>query len=165
MTGKDTNDADAEELLTTGDMARLGNSTLRTIRFYESQGLIKSAARCEGSHRRFERCELTKLMAVTGLRDAGLSLEEIGELIELKAGIDCPQQASTRVQGALTHQRQRLEMRIATLQRLRDEVDRALDEMSHCRECQCPDFPRDCADCEHVGPGGTTGLTRLVWKN
>lgn len=165
MAGKERNEVDPEELLTTGDMARLGNSTLRTIRFYESQGLIKSAERCEGSHRRFERCELSKLMTVTGLRDAGLSLEEIGELIALKTGIDCPQQASRRVQAALVQQRERLALRIATLQRLHDEVDSALDEMSHCRKCERPDFPRDCDACEHLGPGGMTGLTRLVWKN
>ena len=88
---------------------------------------------------------------------------EIGELIAVKTGIDCPQKASRRVQAALMQQRERLALRIATLQRLHHEIDSALDEMSHCRKCERPDFPRD--SCEHLGPGGTTGLTRLVWKN
>lgn len=164
MTTDDVDEGDHEGLLTTGDMARLAGSTLRTIRFYESQGLIKSTERCGGGHRRFERCELSKLLAVTGLRDAGLSLEEIGDLIALKSG-PCPQQASTRVQSALEDQRRRLDTRIATLQRLRDELDLCVGEMSHCRECDCTNFPTDCAGCEHVDASDSAGLTRLVWKN
>lgn len=164
MTGKDGDDCDGKELLTTGDMARLAGSTLRTIRFYESHGLLKSTQRCGGGHRRFERCELSKLMAITGLRDAGLSLEEIGELMALKQG-PCAQAASTRVMTALQTQRQRLDARIETLQRLRDELDGVMSDMAHCRDCDCASFPADCDDCEHVDGSGAAGLTRLVWKN
>ena len=164
MSTKDEGDGEGEALLTTGDMARLAGSTLRTIRFYESQGLIKSTERCGGGHRRFERCELSKLVAVTGLRDAGLSLEEIGALIALKSGT-CPQQASGRVQAALEDQRRRLEARIATLERLRDELDRCVGEMSICRECDCTNFPTDCGECKSIDAVDSTGLTRLVWKN
>jgi len=164
MTSNDREDDEVKGLLTTGDMARLAGSTLRTIRFYESHGLIKSTERCDGRHRRFEHCELSKLIAVTGLRDAGFSLDEIGELIALKTG-PCPQAASARMETQLHRHRERLDERIATLQRLRDEIDGCVGEMSHCKDCDCDNFPTDCGDCDRVGATDSPGLTRLVWKN
>src|SRR5690348_9179110 len=61
--------------LTTGEMARLSNSTLRTVRFYEEEGILRPARRTEGGHRLFERTELDRLMLVTDMRMAGLSLD------------------------------------------------------------------------------------------
>lgn len=154
---------DGDELLTTGDMARLGNSTLRTVRFYEQEGLLRSTGRTGGSHRRFARSELRKLEAVTGLREAGLSLDEIRTLMGLKQGMGCPQQASSRVCEAIKTQRARLDARIELLQQMRDELDTALSDMSQCHDCECGDFPNDCACCQRVGK--QSGLTHLVWKN
>lgn len=156
-------DRDEGELLTTGDMARLGNSTLRTVRFYEQEGLLHASGRTCGSHRRFPRSELRKLEAVSGLREAGLSLDEIRTLIALKQGTGCPQQASSRVCGALADQRARIDARIAVLEQMRAQLDGAQADMSQCQNCQCADFPSDCACCERVGK--RSGLTHLVWKN
>ena len=71
-------------LLTTGEMARLSNSTLRTVRFYEEEGILRPARRTDGGHRLFERTELDRLMLVTDLRMAGLSLDDIKAILEVK---------------------------------------------------------------------------------
>ena len=36
-------------------MARLSMSTLRTVRFYEEEGILRPIARTDGGHRLFER--------------------------------------------------------------------------------------------------------------
>ena len=82
-------------LLTTGDMARLGRSTLRTVRFYEEAGLLK-VARHEGGHRLFSETELHKLRLASDLREAGLSLSDIKTLFELKARCGSAEEASAR---------------------------------------------------------------------
>jgi MerR family transcriptional regulator, repressor of the yfmOP operon len=57
--------------------------TTRTIRYYEELGLLKPAARSEGSYRLFDRDDLERLRFIKGLRDdAGFSLAEIGQLLE-----------------------------------------------------------------------------------
>ena len=57
--------------------------TTRTIRYYEELGLLKPAARSEGSYRLFDTDDLERLRFIKGLRDdAGFSLTEIGQLLE-----------------------------------------------------------------------------------
>jgi MerR family transcriptional regulator, repressor of the yfmOP operon len=57
--------------------------TTRTIRYYEELGLLKPAARSEGSYRLFDPDDLERLRFIKGLRDdAGFSLAEIGQLLE-----------------------------------------------------------------------------------
>src|SRR3954470_10124834 len=75
---------DDSALLTTGEMARCSNNTLRTVRFYEEEGILRPARRTEGGHRLFEKSELDRLMLVTDMRMAGLSLDEIKQILEVK---------------------------------------------------------------------------------
>ena len=57
--------------------------TARTIRYYEELGLLKPAARSEGSYRLYDADDLERLRFIKGLRDdAGFSLTEIGQLLE-----------------------------------------------------------------------------------
>jgi MerR family transcriptional regulator, repressor of the yfmOP operon len=57
--------------------------TARTIRYYEELGLLKPAARSEGSYRLYDTDDLERLRFIKGLRDdAGFSLTEIGQLLE-----------------------------------------------------------------------------------
>jgi DNA-binding transcriptional MerR regulator len=57
--------------------------TTRTVRYYEELGLLKPAARSEGSYRLFDEDDLDRLRFIRGLRDdAGFSLAEIGQLLE-----------------------------------------------------------------------------------
>src|SRR5690606_25219830 len=76
---------DRQELFTTGDMARITNTTLRTVRFYEEAGILRPARRTEGGHRLFVREELERLRLASDMREAGLSLDDIRSLLELKS--------------------------------------------------------------------------------
>jgi MerR family transcriptional regulator, repressor of the yfmOP operon len=60
--------------------------TTRSIRYYEELGLLKPAARSEGSYRLYDEDDLERLRFIKGLRDdAGFSLSEIGLLLEDEA--------------------------------------------------------------------------------
>lgn len=57
--------------------------TTRAVRYYEELGLLKPAARSEGSYRLFDDDDLERLRFIRGLRDdAGFSLAEIGRMLE-----------------------------------------------------------------------------------
>jgi DNA-binding transcriptional MerR regulator len=57
--------------------------TARAVRYYEELGLLKPAARSEGSYRLFDDDDLDRLRFIRGLRDdAGFSLAEIGRMLE-----------------------------------------------------------------------------------
>lgn len=155
----------SERGLTTGEMARLSHTTLRTVRFYESEGLISSFAREDGSHRKFASSELKKLQIISDLREAGLSLQEIKTLMALKGGCATATQAAGEMSSTLCAQVQELERRICTLQRVRNELSAMVDMLRVCLACKHPDFPRRCQNCDQIDQAAADRATQLLWKN
>ena len=83
MTHLDAPPAAEPELLRIQEVSAETGLTTRTIRYYEELGLLKPAARSEGSYRLFDPDDLERLRFIKGLRDdAGFSLAEIGQLLE-----------------------------------------------------------------------------------
>lgn len=70
-------------LLRIQEVSALVGLTSRSIRYYEELGLLKPAARSEGSYRLYDDDDLERLRFIKGLRDdAGFSLADIGRLLE-----------------------------------------------------------------------------------
>jgi DNA-binding transcriptional MerR regulator len=152
-------------LLTTGDMARLSGSTLRTVRFYEEAGLLEPRQRTEGGHRLFARSELSKLTLVGDLRAAGLSLDDIKALLELKesakTGADAVQNLTTRIDAQLVSIRERLEV----LQRVQRSLGLARDIVTRCQSCtSSPLFPLHCGQCESMANTDSDSAVGVLWK-
>jgi DNA-binding transcriptional MerR regulator len=72
------------ELLRIGEVARLVDTTPRTIRYYEEIGLLPASGEREsGRHRLYGEPEVERLRELLRLRDLlGVTLEELGELVE-----------------------------------------------------------------------------------
>ncbi|MDH5673601.1 MAG: MerR family transcriptional regulator [Myxococcales bacterium] len=164
-TGDGYGEAGDIEWLTTGDMARLGHTTLRTVRFYEAQGLIVARDRAEGSHRKFHKTEFSKLQIIMDLRDAGLSVQEIRELIETKERCEDVVAASEELAAGVGAQLAELDRRITALHRVRRELLKLMDMLEVCRKCGVTDYPEHCGDCNVVQRCGADRATALLWKN
>ena len=154
-----------EAWLTTGEMARLSQTTLRTVRFYEAEGLITSELREDGTHRKFGPSELKKLQIIADLRDAGMSLQEIKALMAVKGSGPDAERAACSLSGALSAQVQELDRRIATLQRVRSELSSMVEMLKECSVCTNPTFPEGCRTCDRTTRPETERATRLLWKN
>lgn len=150
--------------LTTGDMARLSGSTLRTVRFYEEAGLLAPEERDEGCHRLFHERELHKLQLILDLREAGLSLQDIKDLFELKESCSGPSQASAQMSEILERQIDEMQRKIAKLRRLREELASTVTVINECRNCSEPQFPLRCCDCEVLSRPDLPRAVRLLWK-
>jgi DNA-binding transcriptional MerR regulator len=156
----------ADEGLTTGDMARLSKTTLRTVRFYEQEGLLTSQARGDGCHRKFPQTELRKLQMITDLREAGLSLQDIKMLIGLKRTCSTPETAACQMSEILGRCIKELQERIDTLARLRTELSSTIATIRNCRDCPREvKFPAGCADCDVTNQPDASRTTELLWKN
>jgi DNA-binding transcriptional MerR regulator len=108
-----------DALLTTGEMARRSSNTLRTVRFYEEEGILRPLRRTEGGHRLFDEDELERLMLVSDLRSAGLSLDEIKDLLALK---ESSGSAADHAATVLTERMDELRQKLATLSRLQKDL-------------------------------------------
>jgi DNA-binding transcriptional MerR regulator len=151
-------------LLTTGDMARLSGNTLRTVRFYEAEGLISAMDREGASHRRFTEDELARLRTISDLRASGLSLARIKTLIALKSNFEEPTPAASRLGEELLDQIAELDRRIGVLERVRSELSATVAALNRCRECNQPNFPEGCHDCAVVNRPECKGATNLLWR-
>jgi DNA-binding transcriptional MerR regulator len=147
-------------------MARLTGNTLRTVRFYEEAGILRPDRRSAGGHRLFSRRELDRLQFITDLRAAGLSLDMIRSMLELKGGSKNGQQAAASALGAIDGQIESLERKLEVFSRLRSELIQAREILTHCKDCtneRC--FPDACDDCEVVaGCSKLPTSMRVLWS-
>ncbi|MBN3924074.1 heavy metal-responsive transcriptional regulator [Nostoc sp. NMS4] len=72
-----------KKLLLIGQVTDLTGIPIRTIRYYESLGLINSLKRTEGGFRQFSFDVLTRLVFIKRAQNLGLSLEEIGNILQV----------------------------------------------------------------------------------
>ncbi|WP_375476934.1 heavy metal-responsive transcriptional regulator [uncultured Nostoc sp.] len=72
-----------KKLLLIGQVTDLTGIPIRTIRYYESLGLINSLKRTEGGFRQFSLDVLTRLAFIKRAQNLGLSLEEIGNILQV----------------------------------------------------------------------------------
>ena len=113
--------------LTIGQLAERSGVAASALRFYEEQGLIESE-RTAGNQRRFRRHELRRIALIRAAQTLGLSLHEIGDALDSLPEGRAPTKADWE---RLARQwRSTIDERIASLQRLRDEV-------SSCIGCGC----------------------------
>jgi DNA-binding transcriptional MerR regulator len=67
-----------------GEIAKLTNLTTRTIRYYEELGLLGTREnRSLGQLRLFDNDDIERLKKIQMLKDLGLTLEEISQVIDL----------------------------------------------------------------------------------
>lgn len=66
---------------TTGEMAKLCNVTVRTVQYYDTRGILTPSALSEGGRRLYDDGDLRMLKVICYLREIGLSIDTIGQLL------------------------------------------------------------------------------------
>lgn len=136
-----------EKKLRIGEMARLAGVTVRTIRYYEQLGLLGSSRSNQSQHRRYSRKDLLYLHRIQQLKGYGLSLREIGEIIELAS--QDPSGERRRLMLLARYREKKLEAleRRARLEAYLRELDWHIEQLKKVRNFQaCPG--EECRACE-----------------
>ena len=69
---------------TTGEVARLCDVSVRTVQYYDSRGILIPSELSEGGRRLYSEEDVRKMRIICFLRQAGLSIGSIGQLMEEK---------------------------------------------------------------------------------
>jgi DNA-binding transcriptional MerR regulator len=141
------------ELLKIGDFARLADTNLRTLRYYEELGLLSPASRSQGGFRYYRRTDINRVDMIRDLQELGLHLDRIRELMAARSTGEGRDLFLARVRHALEEQDHLLEQRMQTLTAQRKKVAQALHKIGECRHCT--HSPQH--DNNFCQPCGTTG--------
>lgn len=126
---------DRKDLLKIGDFARLADTNLRTLRYYEELGLLSPAARSEGGFRYYRKTDVNRLNMIRHLQDLGLQLEQIGTLLTSREEVLGQSEFLARVRLALQKQDELLVKRITELEDQRMRIARSLKKVTECAGC------------------------------
>ncbi len=66
---------------TTGELAKACGVTVRTVQFYDQRGILLPSALTGGGRRLYSEDDLKKMKIICFLRETGLSLDTIGQLL------------------------------------------------------------------------------------
>lgn len=117
-----------------GQMARISNSKVQTIRYYEQIGLLPEPERTPGNQRIYRQVQLDRLGFIRHSRELGFSLEQIKEMLTLS---DDPGQSCETVDQIAGRHLQEVESRIARLQSMRKELRRMISQCSGNKVADC----------------------------
>lgn len=102
-----------------GELAAAAGTTTKTLRFYESAGLIPPPARMSSGYRDYPEDMVSRLGFIRRGQSAGLTLSQIAEILHLRDGGEPPCQ---HVESLLAGRLRELDQQIADLLELRDTV-------------------------------------------
>lgn len=129
-----------------GTVAKKAQVSIRTVRYYESLGLIKSPSRSDGGQRYYSDKDVLYLRRIIELKSLDFSLEEIKKIIQMSKD----DKTGTMRRSELLHQyRNKLSYQLD----LKNSIEAKIDEISwHVRQLesgidftQCPGL--DCLTC------------------
>ncbi len=129
--------------LTVGEVARRSGTTVATLHFYESKGLIRSF-RTAGNQRRYMRGTLRRIAIIRAAQQVGLPLAEIAAALATLPNDRPPSHDEWAAMA--TAWRADLDQRIDTLKKLRDGL-------TDCIGCGCLSVER----CPLRNPGDRLG--------
>ncbi len=102
-----------------GEIAARAGIPAKTIRFWEDQQLLPPPARTPAGYREYDPAILKRLAFIRQCQAAGLTLEQIRQVLGIRDGGQPP---CVHVTGLITRRLAEVEARLADLARTRDQL-------------------------------------------
>lgn len=118
-----------------GQVAKISGVSAKTIRYYESIGLIAEASRTESGYRTYSDRDVETLRFIHHARNLGFSVKDVSLLLDLWRN---QRRASADVKALAMAHIAAVDRKIGELQRMRDTL---LDLTRRCHGDDRPDCP------------------------
>lgn len=139
--------------LTTGEIADRTGVNVHTVRYYEDRDLLPPVPRSAGGQRRFDEEHVAHIRFVKRAQQLGFTLEEIRELLSLRASPDAGEEVREKTEAKIRE----VEAKIADLRRIRQKL------VELAEACDTHGAPEDCLVLHALeGTGDETDPDRPV---
>nr|PZN31224.1 MAG: hypothetical protein DIU67_09980 [Actinomycetota bacterium] len=128
-----------------GELARITGVSTATIRFYEQMGLLTAPGRAANGYRTYDGASVDRVRFIRDARAAGLTLGEIGTILEMKAA---GESTCEHVIGLLETHLHAIDRQAAELARARARLQEMLDRARRLDPATCVDPNR----CQTIAP-------------
>jgi len=118
-----------------GEAARASGVSAKTIRYYETAGLIATANRSAGGYRVYTQPDVIMLRFIKRARDLGFSIERIRRLVDLWQD---KSRASADVKRLALDHIAEIRAKIAAMTSMRDTVQELADACDGDERPECP---------------------------
>ena len=118
-----------------GEAARSSGVPAKTIRYYDSIGLIPAASRSESGYRSFGRIDIDTLRFVQRARSLGFSVKDVARLLDLWRDRS---RASSDVKALATEHVGEIDRKIAELRSMRDTLQNLAERCHGDHRPDCP---------------------------
>lgn len=130
-----------------GQLAQQVGVSTKTIRYYESVGVLPEPERTQSGYRSYDAGALERLRFIRDAQNSGLSLAEIASVLELKeAGTTSCQ----HTRSLLTRHLEELDRQIERLQETRNHLRAMAERAEQLDPSTCTD-PNRCQVIAHSG--------------
>jgi MerR family copper efflux transcriptional regulator len=120
--------------LSTGEIAEQAGVTIHTVRYYEERDLLPPVPRSAAGHRQFDDEHLAHIRFVGRAQELGFTLEEIRELLSLRADPEAGEEVREKTEAKI----EEVEEKIRDLQRIKEkltELAEACQEHGDAEDC------------------------------
>lgn len=105
--------------LKTGEVAERAGVSLHTVRYYEGRGLLPEPTRTPAGYRQYGPEHVAHLRFIKRAQELGFTLEEIRELLDLRAVPGAGAEVRQKTEGKVTE----IDAKIRDLQRIRQKLE------------------------------------------
>lgn len=114
-------------MLTIGKLAKVGDVSHDTLRYYEREGLLTPASRSESGYRLYDEHALRRIRFIQHAQSCGFTLAEVRELLHLRRDEHaCCQD----VRQLAVEKKLQLAVKIRAMQAMSDTLDRLIEACS-----------------------------------
>ena len=151
------------EYLKIGEVADLLKTTVRTIRYYEEEGLLEPF-RTDGGTRLYSHQHVNRLKAIVHLAENGFSLDVIRLIGTTRKTCATGDEGSKKVSSVIDRVIKGTEDQIANLKKLKSELKAAHRQVEKCAGCKNVPSSQGCPVCPVNKNLNKIEVLNLVWE-
>jgi DNA-binding transcriptional MerR regulator len=147
-----------------GELAKQAGVSVRAIRYYEELGLIRPERRSPGGFRLFGPGNHKRLAVITFLKEVGLSLTEIRQILLAKKASGAGRNTARYLLKIFGEKLDLVETRIGSLNAMKTELVNAIGILRSCEQCDHETLldAESCSDCARLMPQDAVPMTLKV---
>ena len=146
-----------------GEVAELLKITVRTIRYYEEEELLKPH-RTEGGTRLYTGQHLARLKAILHLTENNFPLEEIRLIGKTRETCANGNEGSKKISNIIDSSINELEEKIMRLKTLKSELSAAKKQLKKCSGCKNKPSSKGCPTCPVNKNLNKLEILNLIWE-